>query len=84
MKKILGIIVLGLLYFNNSIAEEYPNSWKMDINCKQGNNTWFPIIPSNLPPLIEGTDKHKGHAKNVTVEAVNDLDPNLDEYVPGP
>ena len=41
MKKILGIIVLGLLYFNNSIAEEYPNSWKMDINCKQGNNTWY-------------------------------------------
>ena len=25
MKKILGIVVLGLLYFNNSIAEEYPN-----------------------------------------------------------
>ena len=41
MKKILGIVVLGLLYFNNSIAEEYPNSWKMDINCKQGNNTWY-------------------------------------------
>ena len=38
MKKILGIVVLGLLFNNNLLAEEYPNSWKMDILCKQGNH----------------------------------------------
>jgi len=41
MKKLLGIVVLGLLWCNISIAEEYPNSWKMDIHCKQGKSTWY-------------------------------------------
>ena len=41
MKKLLGIVVLGLLWCNLSIAEEYPNSWKMDIHCKQGKNDWY-------------------------------------------
>ena len=40
MKNLLGILVLGLLWFNISIAEEYPNSWKMDIHCKQGKWNW--------------------------------------------
>ena len=40
MKKILGIMVLGLLWCNISIAEEYPNSWKLDIHCKQGSSEW--------------------------------------------
>ena len=40
MKKLLGIVVLGLLWCNISIAEEYPNSWKMDIKCKQGSSEW--------------------------------------------
>lgn len=38
MKKLLMIIVLGLLLNNNLLAQEYPNSWKMDILCKQGNH----------------------------------------------
>ena len=38
MKKLLAIIVLGLLLNNNLLAQEYPNSWKMDILCKQGNH----------------------------------------------
>ena len=38
MKKLLGIMVLGLLLNNNLLAQEYPNSWKMDILCKQGNH----------------------------------------------
>ena len=41
MKKILGIIVLGLLFNNNLLAEEYSNSWKMDIFCKQGKGEWY-------------------------------------------
>ncbi len=40
MKKLLGILVLCLLWCNQSIAEEYPNSWKMDIHCKQGKWEW--------------------------------------------
>ena len=40
MKKLLEILVLCLLWFNISIAEEYPNSWKMDIHCKQGKWEW--------------------------------------------
>ena len=41
MKKLLGILVLGLLWCNILIAEEYPNSWKMDIHCKQGSHEWY-------------------------------------------
>ena len=41
MKKLLAIVVLGLLWCNISIAEEYPNSWKMDIKCKQGSSVWY-------------------------------------------
>jgi len=41
MKKLLGILVLGLLWCNLSIAEEYPNSWKMDIFCKQSQWQWY-------------------------------------------
>ena len=33
-------MVLGLLWCNISIAEEYPNSWKMDIKCKEGSSEW--------------------------------------------
>jgi len=40
MKKILGILALGLLWCNILIAEEYPNSWKLDIHCKQGKWEW--------------------------------------------
>jgi hypothetical protein len=40
MTNLLGILVLILLWSNISIAEEYPNSWKLDIHCKQENNEW--------------------------------------------
>jgi dienelactone hydrolase len=40
MKKLLGIVVLGMLWCNILIAEEYPNSWKLDIYCKQQSNEW--------------------------------------------
>jgi len=41
MKKLLGILVLGLVWCNALIGEEYPNSWKMDIHCKQGSNEYY-------------------------------------------
>ncbi|MDB9760924.1 hypothetical protein OAB59_03065 [Pelagibacteraceae bacterium] len=41
MRKLLVIIVLGLLINTNLLAEEYSNSWKMDINCKQGNHEYY-------------------------------------------
>ena len=41
MKKLLGILVLGLLWCNALIAEEYPNSWKLDIHCKQSPWEWY-------------------------------------------
>ena len=41
MKKLLGIVVLSLLFNNNLLADEYPNSWKMDILCKQGKLEWY-------------------------------------------
>ena len=41
MKKLLGIVVLGLFFNNNLLAEEYSNSWKMDIFCKQGKWEWY-------------------------------------------
>ncbi len=44
MKKLLGIVVLGLLWCNILIADEYPNSWKMDIFCKQGKWQWYESV----------------------------------------
>ena len=41
MKKLLGIVVLSLLFNNNLLAEEYPNSWKIDLLCKQGKWQWY-------------------------------------------
>ena len=41
MKKIIILIILSLLWNNNLIAEEYPNSWKMDLLCKQGKYEWY-------------------------------------------
>tara|TARA_B110000285_G_scaffold42154_1_gene46577 strand:+ start:174 stop:365 length:192 start_codon:yes stop_codon:yes gene_type:complete len=41
MKKILSVFFMCLLLSNNLIAEEYPNSWKMDIVCKQGKSEWY-------------------------------------------
>jgi hypothetical protein len=41
MKKLFGIVVLSLLFNNNLLADEYPNSWKMDILCKQGKLEWY-------------------------------------------
>ena len=40
MKKIIILIILSLLWNNNLIAEEYPNSWKIDLLCKQGKYEW--------------------------------------------
>ena len=44
MKKLLGILVLVLLWCNALIAEEYPNSWKLDIHCKQDTYTWYESV----------------------------------------
>ena len=41
MKKIIILIILSLIWNNNLIAEEYPNSWKMDLLCKQGKYEWY-------------------------------------------
>ncbi len=40
MKKIIILIIFSLLWNNNLIAEEYPNSWKIDLLCKQGKYEW--------------------------------------------
>ncbi len=40
MKKNIILIILSLLWNNNLIAEEYPNSWKIDLLCKQGKYEW--------------------------------------------
>ena len=40
MKKIL--LLIGILFFcNTSNAEKYPNSWKMEIECKDRGNKWW-------------------------------------------
>ena len=41
MKKIITLIILSLFWNNNLIAEEYPNSWKIDLLCKQGKWEWY-------------------------------------------
>ena len=41
MKKTIAIIFVILSICSPIIAEEYPNSWKMDILCKQGNHEYY-------------------------------------------
>ena len=41
MKKLLGVLFLGLMWSNALIAKENYNSWKMDIHCKQGSNEYY-------------------------------------------
>ena len=41
MKKIIVLIILSLFWNNNLTAEEYPNSWKIDLLCKQGGSEWY-------------------------------------------
>ena len=40
MKKNIILIILSLLWNNNLTAEQYPNSWKIDLLCKQGKWEW--------------------------------------------
>ncbi len=40
MKNFLFFLICYFFSFNSLIAEEYPNSWKMDIHCKQGKWEW--------------------------------------------
>ena len=40
MKKVL--LTISLFVFSQSVfAEEYPNSWKMNIQCKDGGDKWY-------------------------------------------
>jgi len=63
MKKLLGILVLGLLWCNTLIAEEYPNSWKTNIHCKQGVSEYYQRLNNqnriiiNDPYVSEATIK---------------------------
>ena len=41
MKKIITLIILSLFWSTNLIAGEYPNSWKIDLLCKQGKWEWY-------------------------------------------
>ena len=37
----LSFAILIFFWTNALIAEEYPNSWKIDLLCKQGGNEWY-------------------------------------------
>ena len=41
MRIILSFAILIFFWTNTLIAEEYPNSWKMDIFCKQSKWQWY-------------------------------------------
>ena len=41
MKKIFTLLIVYFLSSNFVFAKEYPNSWKMDIFCKQGKWQWY-------------------------------------------
>ena len=40
MKKLLLIISL-FVFSQSGFTEEYPNSWKMNIQCKDGGDKWY-------------------------------------------
>jgi len=40
MKKIFLLILL-LIFSTTANSEEYPNSWKLDIHCKQSQWEWY-------------------------------------------
>ena len=41
MRIILSFAILIFFWTNTVIAEEYPNSWKIDLLCKQGGSEWY-------------------------------------------
>ena len=40
MKKLL-LVISSVIFSQFSFAEQYPNSWKMDIQCKDGVDKWY-------------------------------------------
>ena len=40
MKRIISIVIFFLIFTHTAVAEEYPNSWKIDLLCKQGKWQW--------------------------------------------
>ena len=72
MKKIIILIILSLLWNNNLTAEEYPNSWKIDLLCKQGGSEWYESsyivnVENNKFQLGPFDNKHWGR-KNIKFE----------------
>ena len=41
MQKILLILISSLFFYNISYAEEYSNSWKLEIECKDRGYKWW-------------------------------------------
>ena len=41
MKRIISIVIFFLISTHTAVAEEYPNSWKIDLLCKQGKWNWY-------------------------------------------
>ena len=41
MKKILLILISSIFFYNISYAEEYTNSWKLEIECKDRGYKWW-------------------------------------------
>ena len=39
MKKLL-LIISFIVFSQSGFAEEHPNSWKMNIQCKDGGDKW--------------------------------------------
>ena len=41
MQKILLILISSLFFYNISYAEEYSNSWKLEVECKDRGYKWW-------------------------------------------
>ena len=72
MKNIFIFLFL-LLFSNSSLAEQYPNSWKMDIKCKSGGDSWWEshfVVDVVDNKFTLNFDKRWSWMKNISFEGI--------------
>ena len=72
MKKLL--LIISLFVFSQSVfAEEYPNSWKLNIQCKDGGDKWYEahfVVDVVDDKFTLNFDKRWSWMKNISFEGI--------------
>ena len=72
MKKLLSIFSF-IVFSQSGFAEEHPNSWKMNIQCKDGGNKWYEahfVVDVVDDKFTLNFDKRWSWMKNISFEGI--------------